>query len=48
MKNYSSADREINNDNIFNINRLGLEDSYEEGISMTVGLNYKKESLKKN
>ena len=46
MKNYSSADREINNDNIFNSNRLGLEDSFEEGTSMTVGFNYKKESLK--
>ena len=43
MKNYSNADKMINNDNIFDINRLGIDDSFEEGKSLTVGLNYKKE-----
>ena len=32
-------------DNIFNINRLGIDDSYEKGKSLTVGLDYRKERL---
>ena len=31
-------------DNIFNINRLGIDDSYEKGKSLTVGLDYRKET----
>ena len=46
MKNHNSTKRTINNDNIFSINRLGLEDSFETGKSITVGLDYKKETLK--
>ena len=45
MKNYSDANREINTDNIFNYNRIGMNDSYEEGKSLTIGLNYKKEKF---
>ena len=45
MKNYSDANREINTDNIFNSNRIGINDSYEEGKSLTIGINYKKESF---
>ncbi len=45
MKNHNSTKRTINNDNIFSINRLGLEDSFESGKSLTVGLDYKKETL---
>ncbi len=46
MKNYSSTKRIINADNIFDINRLGFNDSFESGKSLTVGVNYKKTSLK--
>jgi len=46
MKNHSESKRKINNENIFNINRLGLTDSLESGRSLTVGLEYKKEKLK--
>ena len=45
MKNYSSSSKSITVDNIFNINRLGLSDSFEKGKSLTVGLDYKKENL---
>ncbi len=45
MKNYSDANREINTDNIFNNNRIGMNDSYEEGKSLTIGLNYRKENF---
>ncbi len=46
MKNYSSADRDINTGNIFNNNRLGFNDTFEEGASLTTGINYKKENIK--
>ncbi len=46
MKNYSSSEREINTGNIFAINRLGLDNTLEEGQSLTVGIDYKKEELK--
>ncbi len=45
MKNHTSTKRTINNDNIFLINRLGLEDSFESGKSLTVGFDYKKETI---
>ena len=43
MKNNSTANRLITTDNIFDINRLGLNDSYESGKSITVGIDFKKE-----
>ena len=46
MKNHSETKRNINNENIFDINRLGLTDSLETGKSLTLGLEYKKEKLK--
>ena len=46
MSNHSDIEREINNDNIFNINRLGINDAFESGQSLTLGLDYKKESVK--
>ncbi len=46
MKNYTSADRDINTDNIFNNNRLGFNDTFEEGLSLTAGINYKKQNIK--
>ncbi len=45
MKNHSSTERKINNENIFDINRLGLTDSLETGKSLTLGLEYKKEKI---
>ena len=45
MKNYSSLDRTINVNNIFNSNRLGVDDTLETGRSLTLGLDFKKESL---
>ena len=45
MKNYSNSERRINTGNIFSLTRLGLEDSFEEGKSITLGLDYKKELL---
>ena len=45
MKNYSESDRFINADNIFNVDRLSLDDSFEDGKSVTVGLDYKKSDL---
>jgi LPS-assembly protein len=44
MKNHSNADRKISMSNIFDINRLGLDDSFESGNSITVGIDYKKEN----
>ena len=44
MKNYSSSERKINMDNIFDINRLGIDDTFEAGNSLTVGVNFKKEN----
>ena len=45
MKNYKNEIRQINNDNIFNIDRLGLIDTLESGESLTLGLDYKKEKI---
>ena len=45
MKNYNTENRKINTSNIFSIDRLGLDDTFEEGKSLTVGLDYKKEAL---
>jgi LPS-assembly protein len=45
MKDYSSSSKQITVDNVFNINRLGLDDSFEKGKSLTVGLDYKKQKL---
>ena len=43
MKNHASESRLLTTDNIFDINRLGLNDSYEAGKSLTLGLDFKKE-----
>jgi len=45
MKTSSNKNRKINNDNIFNINRLGLIDTLESGKNLTLGIDYKKEKL---
>ena len=43
MKNHNDSERTINTDNIFSIDRLGLQDSFEKGESLTIGINYKKQ-----
>ncbi len=45
MKDYNSSDRSINVDGIFDINRLAIDDSFEEGKSLTLGVEYKKTQL---
>lgn len=45
MKNYSTEDRYINSSNVFEIDRLGLLDTFETGETLTIGFDYKKESL---
>ena len=41
MKNYSSQNKVIAASNIFEINRLGINDSFESGKSITMGIDYK-------
>ena len=43
MKNYSDSSNKIDIGNIFSNNRLGLDDTFEAGRSLTLGLDYKKE-----
>ena len=43
MKNYSDSSNKIDIGNIFFNNRLGLDDTFEAGRSLTLGLDYKKE-----
>ena len=45
MKNNSSESRRIDVNNIFTSNRLGLNNSFEGGESVTLGLNFKKEKV---
>ena len=45
MKDYSTSDRSINVDGIFDVDRLGLDDSFEEGKSLTLGVEYKKTNI---
>tara|TARA_B110000971_G_scaffold26503_1_gene23919 strand:- start:1265 stop:2578 length:1314 start_codon:yes stop_codon:yes gene_type:complete len=45
MKNHSNTLRRINNDNIFQTNRLGLGDSFENGESITLGIDFLKEKV---
>ena len=41
MKDHSSSNKIISADDIFSINRLGISDSFEEGKSITLGIDYK-------
>ena len=45
MKNHSTSNQKINVGNIFNLNRLGLSDTFEAGRSLTLGIDYKKEKI---
>ncbi len=46
MKDSSGLNRNISYGNIFALNRLGLQDTFETGRSLTLGVNYKKETKK--
>ena len=48
MKNHSGSERKINSDNIFQINRLGIDDSLESGSSLTAGIDFKSEDKENN
>ena len=45
MKNHASADRKINADNIYNIDRFSLGDSFESGESITLGVDFKNQKV---
>ena len=45
MKNYKNKNRQINSENLFNIDRLGLNDTLESGKNLTIGFDYKKERI---
>ena len=44
MKNHSDDKRKINTNNIFNINRIGINDSFEAGNSLTLGFDYRRDN----
>ena len=45
MNDNSNSKNNVTIDNVFGINRLGLSDTFESGKSLTLGLDYKKESV---
>jgi len=45
MLNYKNEDRNINNSNIFASNRLGLNDTFEGGKSLTVGVDFNSKKI---
>ena len=44
MKDHSSSIKKMDAGNLFNVNRLGLSDSFESGESLTLGFDFRKES----
>ena len=48
MNNYSGSSANINANNAFDINRLGISNDFEAGRSFTLGLDYKYDSLLDN
>ena len=48
MKNYSNSAKKIDSENICSLNRLGLNDTFEAGRSLTLGLDFKREENKLN
>ena len=48
MNNYSSSSVNINANNVFDINRLGLTNDFEAGRSLSLGLDYKFDLLENN
>ncbi len=48
MKNHNDKDGVVNVDNIFNVDRLKLSDSFEPGKSITIGIDYKYDLVEKD
>ena len=48
MKNHRDKSNTINANNIFSINRLGINDSFEQGKSLTLGFDYNLDIEKEN
>jgi len=48
MSNNSNSVSNINADNVFDINRLGISNSYEAGKSLTLGIDYKLDPTENN
>ncbi|MDB3943513.1 organic solvent tolerance protein [Candidatus Pelagibacter sp.] len=48
MNDYSKNSSNINANNVFDINRLGITDDFEAGKSLTFGLDYKFDQLEKD
>jgi LPS-assembly protein len=48
MKNHKSTGSRINASNVYSFSRLGLSDSIEDGASLTIGIDYKKEEKRKD
>ena len=46
MKDHSDDERRINTSNIFDLNRFGIDDSFESGYSATLGIDYNAKGLK--
>ena len=47
MKNHKSTGSRISASNVYSFSRLGLSDSIEDGASLTIGIDYKKEEKSK-
>ena len=45
MINYSTEIKKINYNNIFDINRLSLDDTFESGNSLTAGIDFKRQDI---
>ena len=45
MDDYSGSSTNINANNVFDINRLGISNDFEAGRSLTLGLDYKFDQL---
>ena len=45
MKDHSDDERRINTSNIFDLNRFGIDDSFESGYSVTIGVDYTTKNL---
>ena len=47
MKNHKNTGSRVSASNVFGFNRLGLSDAIEDGASLTIGIDYKKEEKRK-
>ena len=47
MDDYSGSSSNINANNVFDINRLGISNDFEAGRSLTFGLDYKFDQIRR-